>query len=97
MSKKKEKELFKIVWKGDVMEIHLYGDFLRDSVFKSVIELMKTNRESEQPKKICFVVPNSIMIMAVKYAIPSVFYESVELEGQTKAADREVLKDAAGM
>ena len=53
---------------------------------------MKANRESESPRKIRFLVSSSMMLISVKYAIPSEFYESVELEGQSK---KEVLKDAA--
>ena len=74
------------------MKIHLYGDILTTTVFQSVIELMKANRESESPRKIRFLVSSSMMLISVKYAIPSEFYESVELEGQSK---KEVLKDAA--
>ena len=73
-------------------KIHLYGDILPTTVFQSVIELMKANRESESPRKIRFLVSSSMMLISVKYAIPSEFYESVELEGQSK---KEVLKDAA--
>ena len=92
MAKKKEKDLIRIDYEEEKMKIHLYGDILTTTVFQSVIELMKANRESESPRKIRFLVSSSMMLISVKYAIPSEFYESVELEGQSK---KEVLKDAA--
>ena len=92
MAKKKEKDLIRIDYEEEEMKIHLYGDILPTTVFQSVIELMKANRESESPRKIRFLVSSSMMLISVKYAIPSEFYESVELEDQSK---KEVLKDAA--
>lgn len=94
MAGKKQKELFKILYGDTTMDIHLFGDILPNSVFQTVIELMKANRESEHPKGVRFFVSSSMMLISVRYAIPSEFYESVEIEGAT---GKEVLKDAAGM
>ena len=92
MAKRQEKDLFRIEWEGEVMEIHLFGDILPNTMFQSIIELMKANRESEHPKRVRFVVSSSMMLISVKYAIPSEFYESIELEGQSK---KDGLKNAA--
>lgn len=92
MAKKKEKDLFRIDYEGEEMNIHLYGDILSTTVFQSVVELMKANWESESPRKIRFLVSSSMMLISVKYAIPSEFYESIELEDQS---NKGVLKDAA--
>lgn len=94
MAVKKKKKLLDVVQKESTMEIHLIGDILPNSVFQQIIELMKANRESEHPKSVRFFVSSSMMLVSVRYAIPSQFYESVEIEG---AVGKEVLKDAAGM
>jgi|GEM_PF-4811382 len=93
----KKKELYRVERSNETLDIHLVGDILPNTVFQKVIELMRENRECENPKGVRFVVDSSVMMMAVKYAIPSQFYEEVVLEGQYSADKDEVLKDAAGM
>ena len=82
---------------GDLMKIHLSGELLASKAFLEIIELMKKNREAARPKPVRFVVSNGVMMMAVKYAIPSQFYEEVVLEGQNQVSENGVLKDAAGL
>ncbi|MCI9669887.1 MAG: hypothetical protein HFG19_09475 [Oscillospiraceae bacterium] len=79
-----------------VMKIHLSGDTLPDRAFLEILELMKKNRESPQPRAVCFVVSDSTM-MTVRYAFPSAFYEAVVLEQQAQAIDLERLQNAVGM
>ena len=93
--KKESPKPYWLVLSEDVMEIHLTGEILSNAVFQKVVEIMKDNRESDQPKTVRFVVPGSSMMMSVRYAIPSVYYESIVLEGQ--ANGEEVLKHAVGM
>ena len=78
---------------SDTLEIHLTGDLLFDPVFRQIVEVMKANRERERPKAVRFFVTNSMMMMSVRYAIPSQFYGSIQLE----PAEKGVLKDAAGL
>ena len=80
-----------------VMKIHLSGDTLSDRAFLEILELMKKNRESPQPRAVCFVVSDSTMMMTVRYAFPSAFYEAVVLEQQAQAIDLERLQNAVGM
>lgn len=77
----------------ETLEIHLIGDILFDLVFQQVVEMMKANRERERPKMVRFFVTGSTMMLSVRYAIPSQFYESIQLE----PAEEGVLKDAAGL
>lgn len=94
---KAKKELFKVIPSVDSLEIHLYGDILGNGVFQQVIERMKENRESGAPKSVRFVVYTSMMLVSVRYAIPSAFYESVEVRRLEDNKGIEVLKDAAGL
>ena len=66
---------------------------LTDLVFQQIVEMMKANRERDRPKSVRFFVTNSMMMMSVRYAIPSQFYGSIQLE----PAEKGVLKDAAGL
>ncbi len=77
----------------ETLEIHITGEILHDLVFQQIVEVMKANRERERPKAVRFFVTNSMMIMSVRYAIPSQFYGSIQLE----PAEKGVLKDAAGL
>ena len=95
--KKKRQRPYWVVPAEAWMEIHLSGEILSNTVFQEIVELMKENRESENPKAVRFVVSGSSMMMSVRYAFPSMFYESVVLESQTQAGGNEVLKNAAGM
>ena len=76
----------------ETLEIHITGEILHDLVFQQIVEVMKANRERERPKAVRFFVTNSMM-MSVRYAIPSQFYGSIQLE----PAEKGVLKDAAGL
>ncbi len=95
--RKEQTQPYKVMRSSDRMEIHLFGELLSNTVFHKVLELMKENRECENPKTICFVVSNGTMMMAVRHAIPSSFYESVVLDKQIQKTNKEVLKNAAGM
>ena len=77
----------------ETLEIHITGEILHDQVFQQIVEVMKANRERERPKAVRFFVTNSMMMMSVRYAIPSQFYGSIQLE----PAEKGVLKDAAGL
>ena len=77
----------------ETLEIHLTGDILFDLVFQQIVEVMKANRERERPKAVRFFVTGSMMMMSVRYAIPSQFYESIQLEPAEKGA----LKNASGL
>ena len=77
----------------ETLEIHLMGELLHDLVFQQIVEMMKANRERDRPKSVRFFVTNSMMMMSVRYAIPSQFYGSIQLE----PAEKGVLKDAAGL
>lgn len=79
------------------IEIHLAGEILTNTVFLSIVELMKRNRESSQPKAVRFWVSNPTMLMSVRYAFPSAYYESVELEKQAQIVLLEGLQDAANL
>ena len=79
------------------MAIHLSGELLANQVFMEIVDLMKKNRESAQPKAVWFVVSNSTMMMSVRYAFPSAYYESVVLEQQTQASESERVQNAVGM
>ena len=94
---KKTQPPYWVVRSEDGLEIHLSGDVLSNQVFLKIVELMKKNRESAQPKAVRFVVPGSSMMMSVRYAFPSAFYESVELEQQAQVVDLERLQNAVGM
>ena len=76
----------------ETLEIHLTGDILFDLVFRQIVEVMKANRERERSKAVRFFVTCSMM-MSVRYAIPSQFYESIQLEPAVKGA----LKNASGL
>ncbi len=78
---------------SDTLEIHLTGDILFDPVFRRVVEVMKANREQKRPKAVRFFVTGSTMMLSVRYAIPSQFYESIQLEPAEKGA----LKNAVGL
>lgn len=78
---------------SDTLEIHLTGDLLFDPVFRQIVEVMKANRERERPKAVRFFVTCSTMMLSVRYAIPSQFYESIQLEPAEKGA----LKNAVGL
>lgn len=77
----------------ETLEIHLTGELLHDLVFQQIVEVMRANRERERPKAVRFFVTGSMMMVSVRYAIPSQFYESIQLEPAEKGA----LKDAAGL
>ena len=96
-AKKEQPRPYWLALSEDAMEIHLTGDILSNAVFHKIVEIMKANRESEHPKAVYFVVSNGTMMMSVKYAIPSIYYESVVLESQAQAIGKGVLKDAVGM
>lgn len=93
----KKKELLKVLPDAQALEIHVYGDILHNSVFQKIIEVMKENREREEPKSVRFVVFSSMMMVSVRYAVPSEFYESVEVRQLEDKKENEVLKDAAGL
>ena len=80
-----------------VMKIQSSGATLPVRAFLEILELMKKNRESPQPRAVCFVVSDSTMMMTVRYAFPSAFYEAVVLEQQAQAIDLERLQNAVGM
>ena len=88
-----KKKPYWVVESEEALEIHLTGDILFDPVFRQIVEAMKANRERERPKAVRFFVTNSMMMMSVRYAIPSQFYGSIQLE----PAEKGVLKDAAGL
>jgi len=92
---REKKKPYSIEETADTMEIHLTGDLLHDKVFLQIVEIMKANRACEQPKKVRFFVTSSMMMMSVRYAIPSMFYESIELEGAP--AGKGELLNAAGL
>ena len=77
----------------ETLEIHLTGELLHDLVFQQIVEVMRANRERERPKAVRFFVTGSMMMVSVRYAIPSQFYGSIQLE----PAEKGVLKDAAGL
>ena len=77
----------------ETLEIHLTGELLHDLVFQQIVEVMKANRERERPKAVRFFVTGSTMMLSVRYAIPSQFYESIQLEPAEKGA----FKNAAGL
>lgn len=79
------------------LEIHLAGEILTNTVFLNIVELMKRNRESNQPKAVRFWVEGSTMLMSVRYAFPSAYYESVELEKQAQVVSLERLQNAANL
>lgn len=93
----KPKELFKVIFHSQSLEILIYGDILHNSVFQQILELMKKNNGSSSPKSVRFVVFSSTMMISVRYAFPSQFYESVEVRRLEAQTENEVLKDAAGM
>lgn len=93
----KKKELLKVIPYEQSLEIHIYGDILENSVFQKIIEVMKENRECEAPKSVRFVVFTSMMMVSVRYAFPSQFYESVEVRRLEEKKENEVLRDAAGL
>ena len=95
--KKEQPKPYWLVLSEKEMEIHLSGDLLSNAVFQKIVELMKEKRESEYPRAVHFVVQNGSMMLSVKYAVPSAFYESVRLEKQVQAIDEEVLNNAVGM
>lgn len=78
----------------EALEIHLAGDLLFDPVFRQIVEVMKANRERERPKAVRFFVTGSSMMLSVRYAIPSQFYESIQLE---PVEEKGGLKNAAGL
>ena len=88
-----KKKPYWVVESEEALEIHLTGDILFDPVFRQIVEAMKANRERERPKAVRFFVTGSTMMLSVRYAIPSQFYESIQLE----PAEKGVLKDAAGL
>lgn len=94
---REKKKPYSIKEIADTLEIHLTGDLLHDQVFLQIVEIMKANRECEQPKKVRFFVTTSMMMMSVRYAIPSKFYESIELEDAVTADRKGALRDAAGL
>ena len=77
----------------ETLEIHITGEILHDLVFQQIVEVMKANRKRERPKAVRFFVTGSTMMLSVRYAIPSQFYESIQLEPAEKGA----LKNAAGL
>ena len=77
----------------ETLEIHLTGELLHDLVFQQIVEVMRANRERERPKAVRFFVTGSMMMVSVRYAIPSQFYESIQLEPAEKGA----FKNAAGL
>lgn len=93
--KKKEQLLISEVPSENVMEIHVYGDMLPNEVFLRIVDAMKVNKESESPKKVCFVVYTSMMLTSVKYAIPSEMYAKIEI--RSLKTEKGGLKDAVGM
>jgi hypothetical protein len=88
-----KKKPYWVVESEEALEIHLTGDILFDPVFRQIVEAMKANRERERPKAVRFFVTGSTMMLSVRYAIPSQFYESIQLEPAEKGA----LKNAAGL
>lgn len=88
-----KKKPYWVVESEEALEIHLTGDILFDPVFRQIVEAMKANRERERPKVVRFFVTGSTMMLSVRYAIPSQFYESIQLEPTEKGA----LKNAAGL
>jgi hypothetical protein len=93
--KKKETILITEVPSENVMEIHVYGEYLSNKVFLHILDAMNANRESDSPKSIHFVVYTSMMHTAVRYAIPSELYEKIDI--RSLAAEEGGLKDASGM
>ena len=77
----------------ETLEIHITGEILHDLVFQQIVEVMKANRERERPKAVRFFVTGSTMMLSVRYAIPSQFYESIQLE----PAENGAFKNAAGL
>lgn len=77
----------------ETLEIHITGEILHDLVFQQIVEVMKADRERERPKAVRFFVTGSTMMLSVRYAIPSQFYESIQLEPAEKGA----FKNAAGL
>lgn len=94
---KKTQPPYRVELSKGAMKIHLSGDTLSDKAFLEILELMKKNRESPQPRAVYFVVSGSTMMMTVRYAFPSAFYEAVVLEQQARMIDLERLQNAAGM
>ena len=88
-----KKKPYWVVESEEALEIHLTGDILFDPVFRQIVEAMKANRERERPKAVRFFVTGSTMMLSVRNAIPSQFYESIQLEPAEKGA----LKNAAGL
>ena len=88
-----KKKPYWVVESEEALEIHLTGDILFDPVFRQIVEAMKANRERERPKAVRFFVTGSTMMLSVRYAIPSQFYESIQLEPAEKGA----FKNAAGL
>lgn len=88
-----KKKPYWVVESEEALEIHLTGDILFDPVFRQIVEAMKANRERERPKAVRFFVTGSTMMLSVRYAIPSQFYESIQLEPAEKGA----LKNAVGL
>ena len=94
---KKAQPPYRVELSKGAMKIHLSGDTLSDKAFLEILEMMKENRESPQPRAVYFVVSGSTMMMTVRYAFPSAFYEAVVLEQQARMIDLERLQNAAGM
>lgn len=97
MAKKKAQPPYWVDLSEEMIEIHLSGELMANKVFLEIVELMKKNRETAKPKAVRFVVSNGVMMMAVRYAIPSQFYQEIVLEEQAQKGKNEVLKNAAGM
>lgn len=95
--RKKAQPPYRVELSEGVMRLHLVGDTLPDKAFPEILELMKKNRESPQPRAVYFVVSGGSMMMTVRYAFPSAFYEAVVLEQQAQTIDLERLQNAVGM
>jgi len=96
MASKAKREIFKAIHSNNVIELHIQGEILPNRIFLQILDIMLENKESETLKAIRFVVYTSMMLTAIRYAIPSEYYETVEVRNP-EYMKKDVLKDAAGM
>lgn len=79
------------------LELHVAGDLLGHGVFLDILDVLKKNKDSEMPKNVRFVVFSAPMLQMIRYSIPSEYYAALEIRNPNYAAEKDVLKDAAGL
>lgn len=94
---KAKKVPLEVITDEETLELHVAGDLLYNSVYREILDQLKENRESGTPKSVRFVVFSGSMLQMLRYSIPSEYYAALEVRNPNYAAEKDVLKDAAGM